>query len=136
MKKHLLLAVALLLMLTPSWSMPVVTQSQEQPILTTIIIIVPIFPRHPRPRTGVDLIDAQLDSFSNQLSINFNESVGRVTVDVTNSIGQVVSRYSCNTNMKSMINMNIPDAPDHYAINIVGSDIEAYGYFDLVERSY
>lgn len=133
MKKHLLLAVALLLMLTPSWSMPVVTQSRAQPTFTTIIIIVPTPPKHPRPRTGVDLIDAQLDSFSNQLSINFNENVGRVTVDVTNSMGQVVSRYSCDTDMESMIFMSVPDAPDHYRINIVGSDIEAYGYFDLVE---
>lgn len=90
----------------------------------------------PRPRSVVDIVEAQIDTFSNQRFISFSESVGCVTVDVTNSIGQVVMCYSCDTAMESVIYMSIPNAPGHYTITVDGNDFEAYGSYEIADGKY
>ena len=81
----------------------------------------------PRPRSGQAIIAAVLDE--NQLWIDFYESVGKVTIAVKNSCGQVVCAYSCDTAYEPMVIMTVPTDADCYTLGIVGNQIEAYGEY-------
>lgn len=85
----------------------------------------------PRPRSLQPIVEAELDLMANQLFLEFNEAVGRVTISVKNSIGQVVSSYTCNTARESIAILGIADIPDSYTVSIIGDEIEARGYFDI-----
>lgn len=83
----------------------------------------------PRPRSLLPIIEAELDLMANQLFLAFNEAVGRVTISVKNSMGQVVTHYSCNTANEAYIVLDCPSNKDYYTISIIGDEIEAYGTF-------
>lgn len=87
----------------------------------------------PRPRSAQQEIEAELDLTTNQLFLEFNESVGRVTIEVKNSTGQVINSYSCDTEMEPVVIMGISDYADSYTINIVGKEIEAIGFYDTFD---
>lgn len=85
----------------------------------------------PRPRSIQAEIEAELDLNANQLFVEFNEVFGRVTIQVNNSVGQVVSSYSCDTGIEPIAFMGISDYADTYTITIIGEEIEAYGYYEI-----
>lgn len=87
----------------------------------------------PRPRSLQPIVEAELDLMANQLFLEFNEAVGRVTISVKNSMGQVVSSYYCNTAIESLVVLGIVDTPDSYNICIEGDGIEASGYYDIMD---
>lgn len=87
----------------------------------------------PRPRSLLPVIEAELDLSVNQLFLVFNETVGKVTVTVKNSIGQVVSSCSFDTSFESMVVIGVTDTPDSYTICIEGDQIEASGYYDIMD---
>lgn len=83
----------------------------------------------PRPRTLQAFIEAELDLSTNQLWIDFNEPIGKVAIEVKNSMGQTINSYSCNTTIESTVALIISDYPDYYCISINGEEIEAVGYY-------
>lgn len=85
----------------------------------------------PRPRTAQPLIEAEADVLAGQLLLYFNYEMGKVAIDVKNSIGVVVSHYSCDTDMEPMAVMNIPTDADNYTITITGPNVEAYGNYAI-----
>lgn len=87
----------------------------------------------PRPRSLLPVVGAELDLMANQLFLEFNEAVGRVTISVNNSMGQVVSSYTCNTARESIAILGIADIPDSYTVSIIGDEIEARGYFEITD---
>lgn len=87
----------------------------------------------PRPRSLLPVIGAELDLMTNQLFLEFNEAVGRVTISVKSSMGQVVSSYSCDTKIEPFAIMGIPDYADSYTISIIGVEIEAFGYYEIYD---
>lgn len=85
----------------------------------------------PRPRSTQAIIEIELDELSNQLTVVFDEELGPLTIDVKNSMGQVVSSYSCNTDMEPMVIMNVPGHEDFYTICILGANVEAYASYEI-----
>lgn len=85
----------------------------------------------PRPRSGIEIITAELDITAQQLFLEFNEAVGKVKIQVKNSMGQIVSVYSCDTEMEPIAIMSISNYADYYTISIIGEGIEAYGYYEI-----
>ena len=86
---------------------------------------------HPRPRSELPIIEAQVDAMTGLLVMYFNYELGKVAVDVKNSMGQVVSHYSCNTDMEPMAVINVPAVADNYTIDISGPNVEADGYYTI-----
>lgn len=86
---------------------------------------------NPHPRSVLPYIEAEVDAMAGQLVMYFNYELGKVTVNVKNSMGQVVSRYSCDTDMEPMAVIIIPTADDSYSVSITGENIEAYGNYDI-----
>lgn len=95
------------------------------------IVITDIKGSRPRPRTAQPLIEAEADVLAGQLLLYFNYEMGKVAIDVINSMGMVVSHYSCDTDMEPMAVMNIPTDADNYTITITGPNVEAYGNYAI-----
>lgn len=95
------------------------------------VVTIGLGESRPRPRSAQAIIEIELDELSNQLSIAFNEEFGPLTVFVKNSMGQVVSSYSCNTDMEPMVIMNVPGHEDFYTICILGANVEAYASYEI-----
>lgn len=102
------------------------TRAQEVKIYVSDITV-----SRPRPRSGLPIIEAEVDAMAGQLVMYFNYELGKVTVNVKNSMGQVVSRYCCDTDMEPMAVIIIPTADDSYSVSITGENIEAYGNYDI-----
>ena len=85
----------------------------------------------PRPRSAQNIVTAELDITAQQVFLEFNETVGRVKIQVINSMGQIVSACSCNTEMEPIAIMDISNYADNYTISIIGEAIEAYGYYEI-----
>ena len=85
----------------------------------------------PRPRSeqSWDIVAAELNGIL--LFINFYETVGKVTITVKNSYGQIVCSHPCDTTFEPVVIMNVPVDKDNYTINIIGDQIEAYGEYYL-----
>lgn len=97
---------------------------------TDIKIVIGSGTPRPRPRSIIsDPITAELDG--NMLFISFQESVGKVSIQVQNSFGQVVSSCSVDTTYEPMVMMNVPTNEDYYTIRIIGDQFEAYGEYNL-----
>ena len=77
----------------------------------------------------VKIVAAELNG--NLLFINFYETVGKVTITVKNSYGQIVCSHPCDTTFEPVVIMNVPVDKDNYTINIIGDQIEAYGEYYL-----
>lgn len=95
-------------------------------IAIRVVVIGSDIPR-PRPRSVQPIIAAALEE--NQLWIDFYEPVGRVTITVKNSYGQIVSAYSCDTAYEPVVVLHVPTERDCYTFSIVGNQIEAYGEY-------
>lgn len=87
----------------------------------------------PRPRSNQLLIVAELDLMTKQLIIEFNENMGRVNIQVLNSLGQAINSYSCNTDVDPIAILGITDNADSYSISIIGEEVEAYGNYEITE---
>lgn len=85
----------------------------------------------PTPRSVISLVDTWYDADMALLEISFNEEVGKVSIQVQNSFGQVVSSCSVDTTYEPMVMMNVPTNEDYYTIHIVGDIFEAYGAYNL-----
>ena len=104
------------------------TATQKPSTDIKIVVIGGGTPR-PRPRSMIEPITAELDG--NMLFISFQESLGKVSIQVQNSFGQVVSSCSVDTTYEPMVMMNVPTNEDYYTIHIVGDLFETYGEYNL-----
>lgn len=85
----------------------------------------------PRPRSETrDVIEASV-SKDGLLYVSFDESFGVVTVSVKNSMGITVASTQCDTSIEPGTVLNVPTTADSYMLTIVGSEIEAVGYYDF-----
>lgn len=86
----------------------------------------------PRPRS---VTDESIEIFMNKdygmLTVLFNEDFGTVIISVKNSMGITVAATQCDTTQETAAYLNVPTAEDTYMLTIVGSEIEAVGYYDL-----
>lgn len=87
----------------------------------------------PRPRSAQAEIEAEIDLAACLLFVEFNDVVGRVTIQVKNSMGQIINSYTCDTKFESTAIIGISDSADNYSISIIGEDIEAYGDYEITE---
>lgn len=84
---------------------------------------------NPRPRSSQPFIEAEIDAMAGQLVMYFNYELGKVSINIKNSMGQVVSHYSCDTDTEPMVLMNVSSSADDYTIDISGTNVEAYGHY-------
>lgn len=85
----------------------------------------------PRPRSETrEAIEASV-SKDGLLCVSFDESFGVVTVSVKNSMGITVASTQCDTSIEPGTVLNVPTTADSYMLTIVGSEIEAVGYYDF-----
>lgn len=96
---------------------------------TDIKIVIGSGTPRPRPKSISAPITAELDG--NMLFISFQESVGKVSIQVQNSFGQVVASCNVDTIYEPMVMLNVPTNEDYYTIHIVGDQFEAYGAYNL-----
>lgn len=82
-----------------------------------------------RPRSVVAQPSITAELFANQLFFYFDDPVGEVAITVTNSCGQVVSAYTCNTDFEPMIVLTVPTDPDFYRIELEGDWFKGYGEY-------
>ena len=83
----------------------------------------------PRPRSEEPIISAELSG--DQLSFDFDEQLGPVTISVENSMGEIVSFGECDTDYVPFVVLNVPtNTEDVYNISIIGESIEATGAYD------
>lgn len=82
-----------------------------------------------RPRSVVAQPSITAELFANQLFFYFDDPVGEVAITVTNSCGQVVSAYTCNTEFEPMVILTVPTDPDFYRIDLEGEWFKGYGEY-------
>lgn len=124
--KKLLIGIALLLCMgLDGFSM---TESDRDTKISIVIITggKPL----PRPRSN-DAIQSSVNQETGLLSVEFDESYGIVTVSVKNSMGITVASTQCDTSIEPGTVLNVPTTADSYMLTIVGSEIEAVGYYDF-----
>lgn len=124
--KKLLIGIALLLCMgLDGFSM---TESDRDTKISIVIITGgrPL----PRPRSN-DAIQSYVNQEAGLLSVEFGESYGIVTVSVKNSMGITVASTQCDTSIEPGTVLNVPTTADSYMLTIVGSEIEAVGYYDF-----
>ena len=83
-------------------------------------------------RSQFPTIEAQINTLSRLLSFTFNESVGTVTITVTNSLGETVASSQCNTTIQPFVQLFVPVADDTYYIYIGGNKISATGIYTII----
>lgn len=93
--------------------------------------------KHPRPhihRSLYQSIEVAVDAESNFVDVAFNENLGSVTIYVLNPMEQTITKYECNTDMEPLAFIPCNMEEDGvYTIKIFGKDLEAFGYFDMLE---
>lgn len=129
--KKLLIGIALLLCMgLDGYCM--VGSDNDNPTKETYILIA-ITGGRPRPRPRSETREAIEASVSKDglLYVSFDESFGVVTVSVKNSMGITVASTQCDTSIEPGTVLNVPTTADSYMLTIVGSEIEAVGYYDF-----
>lgn len=78
-------------------------------------------------RSLIDPIQAYYYIDSYMVEMEFNENIGVITIDVTNSHGVSVYRYSHDTATEPGCTIPLPPISDCYNITISGSRYDGYG---------
>lgn len=124
----LLALTAVFAVVFSGYSSPV---ASEEPTNTLYIKVI----RHPNgghtntTRSGADPVVAWYDADLSLLEVCFNEEVGRVSVSVTDSKGQELARYACETYVDPVAYLYFTaEEGEVYTINLVGKDFEGVGY--------
>ncbi|MCM1218328.1 MAG: hypothetical protein NC548_27900 [Lachnospiraceae bacterium] len=101
------------------------TRSTEIVLIKTQTPNVPIF----RAPARVS-ISAVLDGSTGEIEIVFDEPEGNATIEIS-CMGQIVSKYVCNTAEEWVVFMPIPANSGTYSLNITTASAEYIGYFSL-----
>lgn len=88
-------------------------------------------PNEPVGRSFAPIANAIVDPDCNLIEVDFNYELGPVTILVINQMGQVVTRYACDTNMEATVCLQSPAVEGAYTIRIIGTDYEGEGYFEI-----
>jgi len=132
MKKsfYFLLLFAAIISMATTFSADARPKRPKKDIYITVI-------KHPRPhthRTPFQSIEVEVDAESNFVDVAFNEKLGSVIIYVLNPMGQAITKYECNTDMEPLAFIPCNMEEDGvYTIKIFGKDLEAFGYFDMLE---
>lgn len=101
------------------------TRSTEIVLIKTQTSTRPIF----RAPAKVS-ISVMLDENTGEIEIVFDEPEGNATIEIS-CMGQIVSKYVCNTAEEWIVFMPIPANPGTYSLNITTASAEYIGYFSL-----
>lgn len=75
-------------------------------------------------------VEAKLYPMARTVELDLS-GIGYVSVVITNSYGEIVSRVSTDTTLPVQLSIPLPDDDGGYIIEIVSSKYYAYGYFNL-----
>lgn len=102
------------------------TRSTEIVLIKTQTSTRPIF----RAPSKVSSISAVLDGSTGEIEIVFDEPEGNAIIEIS-CMGQIVSKYVCNTAEEWIVFMPIPANSGTYSLNITTASAEYIGYFSL-----
>jgi len=101
-----------------------VPPTPTDPLDDKIIIDIKVIKHN---RSLMDPIQAYYYIDSYMVEMEFNENIGVITIDVTNSHGVSVYRYSHDTATEPGCTIPLPPISDCYNIAISGSRYDGYG---------
>ena len=101
-----------------------VPPTPTDPLDDKIIIDIKVIKHN---RSLIDPIQAYYYIDSYLVEMEFNENIGVITIDVTNSHGVSVYRYSHDTATEPGCTIPLPPISDCYNITISGSRYDGYG---------
>lgn len=101
-----------------------VPPTPTDPLDDKIIIDIKVIKHN---RSLMDPIQAYYYIDSYMVEMDFNENIGVITIDVTNSHGVSVYRYSHDTATEPGCTIPLPPISDCYNITISGSRYDGYG---------
>lgn len=101
-----------------------VPPTPTDPLDDKIIIDIKVIKHN---RSLMDPIQAYYYIDSYMVEMEFNENIGVITIDVTNSHGVSVYRYSHDTATEPGCTIPLPPISDCYNITISGSRYDGYG---------
>lgn len=102
------------------------TSRTEIKLIRTQSDAKPIF----RAPAMVSSVSAVLDGSTGEIEIVFDEPEGNATIEIS-CMGQIVSKYVCNTAEEWIVFMSIPADSGTYSLNITTASAEYIGYFSL-----
>lgn len=106
-------------------------EGSNGPTREEILIQKSEFPPIPRPRSGVELIEAYLNRTDSTIEVYFNYMFGDVTVTIEDAAGNVVTSQVCDTDADEVLILAAPEAEGEYTIKIAGQDLSAEGVFAI-----
>ena len=76
-------------------------------------------------------VEALLDCDNGELTFSFNENIGEVVITITNDCGNIVATSICDSNLVSSVTIIVPTTAGSYNIEIVGTQYNGCGEYEL-----
>lgn len=88
------------------------------------------FNNEEKPKRSIKIIEVYLNRISASVVSNLY-NIGKVTVKIENSHGDIVGASSINTDFPVTLNISFPQVEDTYYIELSSPIYRAYGYFQF-----
>ncbi|MBQ7019060.1 MAG: hypothetical protein IJN06_08710 [Bacteroidales bacterium] len=88
------------------------------------------FNNEEKPKRSIKIVEVYLNRISASVVSNLY-NIGKVTVKIENSHGDIVGASSINTDFPVTLNISFPQVEDTYYIELSSPIYRAYGYFQF-----
>lgn len=90
-------------------------------------------PKHPKPRSVVNYVDAWIQYDLSQIRLDINYDLGEVSVQVTDADGNLLQSGSCDSSVEGELVVPLSLADGTYVLTVTGDQYESVGEFEYYE---